>query len=169
MFFRTLMICEYSLHLKKATICTNLVAKTQSLWATGKFQARGTLPPPRFFSPRNFCWPTGKKGARKKVKKGKMGRTRSKSWQGRGVKLKMEGEKVWKQADYLFFFFFACHFLKSLKFVLFRVPKWTILLGKIIFYARKNQKNWLCPPPLKNIPITPLLETPVFVFGFKIA
>ena len=37
-----------------------------------------------------------------------------------------------------------CHFLKPLKFVL-GLPKWTILLGKIIFHTGKNQENWLCP------------------------
>ena len=83
---------------------------------------------PLYFSLGNFCWPTRKRGVRKK---GKMGRKR-KIWKGRGGKLKMEWKngrgKVWRRAED-FFFFFACHFLKPLKFV-WGLPKWTIFTKK---------------------------------------
>ena len=102
-----------------------------------------------------FCWPTGKKGARKNGKKGKIRRKRRKNWKARGGKLKMEEEKVWKWAVDLFFFFFFSLF-KPLKFV-WALPKWTILSGKIIFQAGKNRETTLAP--LKSIPLKPLCSS----------
>ena len=88
-------------------------------------------------SPWNFCWPTGKRGARKK---GKMERKRRKIWKGRGGKLKMSSRSFFK----LFFcfvlfvcFFFAFHFLKHWN--LFGVNQ------NRKFLPGKNREKWFCP------------------------
>ena len=110
---------------------------------------------PWHFSPGNFCRPTRKRGARKKRK---MERKRRKIWKGRGGKLKMEGERVWKWEIFYFLFFliFLFYFYLLLLFFFF-VTFWNhwnlfgvyqngrFLLGKSIFYAGKNQEKWLCP------------------------
>ena len=104
--------------------------------------------------PGNFCWPTGKKEARKKGKRGENWEEKKENCKREGGKLKrlkregeilkMEGGKVkkWtKWRDDLFFFFFACHFSKPLKFGLclqkrkFSTRKKHFTLGKKI---RKN-------------------------------
>ena len=89
---------------------------------------------PWLFSQGNFCRPTGKKQARKKEKMERKGR---KIWKGRGGKLKLEG------------FTFLKHWN------LFGSTK-GFLSGKIIFRAGKKSGK-LTLPPLKNIPLTPLL------------
>ena len=107
-----------------------------------------SAPPPRpNFWPGNFCWPTGKKEARKKMEKG--GKWRRKE-NGRREKLKNE-ERTF------FFFFFAFHFSKRLKFVL-GLPKWKFSTGKRhVTLGKKSGKMIL--PPQKNFPVTPLFTT----------
>ena len=110
------------------------------------------------FSTGNFLLTYREEGGKEESgKNGKWGRKEGKIWKGRGGKLKMVGEKVWKWAEDLFFFFFALRFLKPLKFV-WGLPKWTILPGKIIFHAAKNLGK-LTLPPLTNIPLTSLEST----------
>ena len=75
----------------------------------------------------NFCWPTGKREARKN---GKMEKKEGKFKKGRW-KLKMEGGKVTN----------ACPFSKPLKFVL-GLPKWKFSSGKKHFTpGKKVRKN----------------------------
>ena len=98
---------------------------------------RGTVPPPDFW-PGNFCWPTGKKWQGKYGKGGK-----------KEGKVKMEGgesSKIRKiRRGSFFFFFFAFHFSKRLKFVL-GVPKWKFSTGKKAFHAgKKIKKNDFAP------------------------
>ena len=86
---------------------------------------------PWHFSPGNFCWSTGKKGARKK---GKMEMKRRENLKGKRWKIENGREKGYENEQrtiyflsffsflsffflFFFFFFFACHFLKPLKFV----------------------------------------------------
>ena len=88
---------------------------------------RGSECPLRHFSPGNFCWPTGKNRARKKGKKGKMGRKEGK-FERKEVKIwKWKGKRY--ENEQRTFFFFPPHFLKSPKFV-WGLPEWTIFTGK---------------------------------------
>ena len=107
--------------------------------------------PPRDFWLGNFCWPNGKKEARKKGKRSENWETKKENWNCKrdGGKLKLQGGKVTKWGEALFFFvlFFAFHFSKPLKFVL-GVSKWKFSTGKKAFLARKNIR--------KNFPVTPL-------------
>ena len=70
-------------------------------------------------------------------------------------KLRMDGGKVWKWAGDLFFFlFFACHFLKPMKFV--RVYQNGNFHWEKTFHDGKKLGKVISPSPLKNIPLTPL-------------
>ena len=110
---------------------------------------------PRDFWPGNFCWPTGKKEAREKgVKIENWLRIENKRRKivREGGKLKMESGKVTKCGKD-FFFFFACHFSKLLKFVL-GLPKWKFSTEKKFFMpGKKSGKMTLAPQ--KDFPVTP--------------
>ena len=88
-------------------------------------------------------------GERRKIKKREKGRW--KCW-----KCKEENfENMERTFLFFFFFFFSFHFSKPLKFVL-SLPKWEFSSGKKHFTpGKKIRKKWL--PPLKNIPLTPLI------------
>ena len=114
---------------------------------------RGGRVPPRLG---NFCWPTRKKEARKKWRRGKMDKKRRKIVKGKVENWKWKEEKDPKWGEdlfyspfflffcFLFFVFFAFHFSKWLKFVL-SVPKWKFSTSKKHFTPGKNQEKWLCP------------------------
>ena len=89
----------------------------------------------------------------RKRRQGRKGKWRGK-WRGKfemeEVEIwKRKGEKVWKWAEEFFFFFSFFFFLLSTlwnHWNLFGVyQNWKYLPGKIIFHARKNWENWLCP------------------------
>ena len=83
----------------------------------------------------------------------------------KGGKLKMEGGKVTKWGEDLFFFFFfffflfsfffffASHFSKPLKYVL-GLLEWTFSTGKKHFTPGKKSGKMTLPPQ-KNFPVTP--------------
>ena len=86
---------------------------------------------------------------RKKIKK------EVKRW--KGGKFKIGGRKVTKLGeDLFFFFFFASHFSKRLKFVL-GVPQCEFSTEKKHFKPGKFQEN-MTLPLLKNIPLMPLMK-----------
>ena len=119
---------------------------------------------PLTFSRGNYCWPTGKKRGmeeqenveeKKENFKGK--RWKIENGRGKGMKMSRGLFLFWFFCFCFCFFvfcFFACHFLKPLKFV-WGLPKWTILPGKIIFHTGKKSGK-VTLPPLKNIPLMPL-------------
>ena len=96
-----------------------------------------------------------KKRRWKKEKKGN-GVKKKENWKSEGGKLEMEGGKVTKWGD--FFFFFAVHFSKWLKFVL-GLPKWKFSTGKKHFTSGKKSGK-ITLHPQKNFPVMPLLVTP---------
>ena len=71
----------------------------------------------------------------------------------------MEGGKL-QNGERTFFLFFAFHFSKPLKFVL-GLTKWEFSTGKKHFTTGKKSGK-MTLPPLKNIPLTPLLLLPPF-------
>ena len=96
--------------------------------------SRGRMPP-WGFSLGNFCWPTGKGKMENKKRKGGKGRWKIGNRWEKGEKYENGTEDLWG----FFFFFFAFHFLKQLKFVL-GLPKWKFSTGKKHFTpAGKNQ------------------------------
>ena len=113
----------------------------QEQWCN-RGQGAGGRVPPRHFLRRNFYWPTGKK---EEGEKWKMERKRRKIGNGRGGKLKMEGERYENENEKrtCFFFSFAFHFLKPLKFGVYKNGQF--YQEKSYFTPRKNQENWLCP------------------------
>ena len=90
-------------------------------------------------------------GKKRQGKKGKMEQKKKKGNQKReGGKLKMEGGRLQNEG-----LFFAFHFSKPLKIVS-GPPKWEFSTGKKCFTSgKKSGKTTL--PPLKNIPLMPLL------------
>ena len=96
-------------------------------------QGGGGAECPWHFSPGNFCWPTGKKGARKKRKterkKENLNRKRWKIENGRGKGMNMSRR----------LFFFACHFLFGV------YQNGQFLPGKSYFTGKLPGENWLCP------------------------
>ena len=126
---------------------------------------RGGRVPPRNFWPRNFCWPIGKKEARKKGKRGENWREKKENCKREGENLKMEGEggKVTKWGEDLFFsffFFFASHFSKPLL----GQPKWNSRKKHFMLPGAKNQKKWL-PPQKIFFPLMPLIMSWRFCVG----
>ena len=111
--------------------------------------------PPRDFWPGNFCWPTGKKEARKKGKRGENGEEKKENCKKEGGKLKEEGKLQNEERTFFFFFFFAFHFSKPLKFVL-GLPKWKFSTGKCISRWEKWSGKMTLPPQ-KNFPVMPLI------------
>ena len=95
----------------------------------------------RVFWPGIFCWPTGKKEARKKEKGGENWEEKKENCKREGGKLKMEGWKVTKLGEDLFFFAFAFHFSKPLKFIL-GLPKWKFSTGKKHFTPGKKSGDF---------------------------
>ena len=72
-----------------------------------------------------------RQGKRAKGEEGKLGEEENLKWMGKGMK-GMDGERYEKKQrtfSFFFSFFFACHFLKPLKFV-WGVPKWKFLRKK---------------------------------------
>ena len=114
--------------------------------------------PPIDFWPENFCWPTGKKGARKKGKRGEIEKKREIA-KGKVENGKWKVEKLQNEERSFFFFFFfsffASHFSKPLKFVL-SLPKWKFSTGKKHFTPGKNSGKMTLPPQ-KKFPVTPLM------------
>ena len=115
----------------------------------------GIRVPPWHFSLGNFCWPTGKREARRKRENAE---EKKENWKRKGGKLKMEGRRVTIQnEERTFFFFLLLTFQKPLKFVL-GLPntKMGIFYREKAFYAGKKsgKMTW---PPLKNIPLKPLV------------
>ena len=119
---------------------------------TGGGGAGGRVPP-RDFWPGNFCWPTGKKEARKK---GVKIEKKEKNCKTKGGKLKMEGEKVtnWGEDFFLknFFKYFCFSLFKITKFVL-GLRKWKFSTGKKIM---KNDfapsEKFSCYAPDRHLP-----------------
>ena len=90
------------------------------------------------------------------MKRGENGGEKMENCNREGAKLKMEGGKSSKmrRRGPFFFFSFAFHFSKSLKFVL-GLPKWRFSTGRKLFTpGKKSGKMTL--PPWKNFPVTPL-------------
>ena len=105
---------------------------------------QGGRVPPRDFWPGNFCWPTRKKEARKKWKKGKMEKKRMKIVKGEVENWKWKEGKVPKWGED-FCFFFLSTFKKRQKFVL-GLPKWKFSTGKKRFTpGKKSGKNDFAP------------------------
>ena len=96
---------------------------------------------PRDFWPGNLCWRrpiADVSGKERQGKQGKWSRKKGKSKQGR-VKIENGRRKSYKKRWVpFFFFFFAFHFSKRLKFVL-GLPKWEFPTRK------KDQEKCLCP------------------------
>ena len=90
---------------------------------------------PCHFSLGNLCWPTGRK------RKIEMEEVEMKN--GRGKILKM---------TIGLFFFFACHFLKPLKFI-WGLPEWAIFTRKR-HISRQEKLGKVTLSPLENIPLT---------------
>ena len=142
-------VCEWSLAYKKAKRQIYVMFVSLSLvWVLvsglrggggGGMAGGQSAPHPRDFRPGNFCWPTGKKEARKKGRGVKTEKKRREIVKGKVEKLQNE-----ERTPPFFFFFFASHFSKPLKFVL-GLPKWNFLPGKSISHLEKNQETWLCP------------------------
>ena len=114
-----------------------------------------SMVPPRDFWLGNFCWPSGKKEARKK---GKMGE----NWEEKKENCKREereGGKVWVTEwgeDPFFPLFFSL--FKTTQICFGSTKMQNLLPGKSIspFSRReKNQEKWLCP--LRKFPVTPLI------------
>ena len=80
------------------------------------------------------------------MEKGGNGEEKKENCKREGGKLKMEGGKIAKGVEDLFFF--AFHFSKRQKFVL-GVPKWKFSTGE------KNKEK-ITLPPQKKFPVTPL-------------
>ena len=100
----------------------------------------GGIVPPNIFH-QEILWSTKKKGTRKGNGEEKKENLKGKKW-----KIENRRGKVWKWAEDLLFYlfiYFACHFLKPLKFV-WGLPEWTILPGKIIFHAGTKSGTWIC-------------------------
>ena len=106
---------------------------------------RGGRVLPRDFWQGNFCYPTGKKEARKKGERGENWEGRKENYKREGGKLKTEGGKVTKWGGY-FFFFFAFNFSKPLKFVL-GLPKRKFSRGgeRISHWEKIRKGDSSCP------------------------
>ena len=106
-------------------------------------QLGGRAGPPWHFWPRNFCWPTGKRGKEKREN----GEAKKENQKRESRKLKMEaGKRVTKWGEDLLFFIFLFFFffLLSLKFVL-GLPKLEFCTGKSIHTGKKIRKNDFAP------------------------
>ena len=123
------------------------------------------------FSPRNFCWPTGKRGARKKVKmERKEGNLKG--------KCKVENYELWKWAEDLclflcllflvfgfgfllfcscFVLFLCLSLLETTEICLGSTKMEFFYRGKSIFHAGKKSGK-VTFPPLENIPLPPLVQ-----------
>ena len=110
-------------------------------------RGRGKVPP-RNFSMGNFCWPTGKKGARKKGKKG------VRKWKGGGKEAKLEREEVenWKCKGIGMkmsrsppFFFFCLSLFETTQICSGSTKMDKFARKNHISHREKNQENWLCP------------------------
>ena len=97
--------------------------------------------PPRDFWLGNFCWPTRKKKARKKGKRGKNWEEKKENCKREGEKLKVEGGKVRKWGEDPFFFCFS-HFKTTNLFWVYQ--NGNFLPGKSIS-RRENRKNDFTP------------------------
>ena len=110
---------------------------------------------PRDFWLGNFCWPTGKKEAKKKGKGWKIEKKKENCKRERG-KLKMEGGKVRKW--FFFFFFFFCFSLFKTTKICFGSTKMEIFYQEKAFHAgKKIGKNDFAPSE-KFSCYTPSLE-----------
>ena len=126
-------------------------------WRNRRGQA-GRVPPPPDFWLGNFCWPTRKREARKKVRQGKkvkMGQKRKKIGKG-----KVEHWK-WKEEKLTFFFFFFCFSVFKTTEICFACTKVGISYRKKHFTQGKKSRK-INLPPLKNIPLT----LPFFFYFF---
>ena len=113
---------------------------------------RGAECPPRDFWPGNFCWPTGKKEARKKGKRGE-------NWEEKKENCKREGGKVTKWGEdlrtFFFFFFFLLLTFQTTK-ICFGSTKMEIFYREKAFHAGKKKSGQMTLPPHKNFPVKPL-------------
>ena len=119
----------------------------------------GDRVPPWHFSPGNFCWPIRKRQGRQK---GKWRRRKIKKGGGEG-RLKIENgrRKSYKVRRGPFFFFFAFHFSKPLKFVLGLPTKMGICHREKAYRAgKKFRKNDFAP--LKKFLLMPLAIGSIF-------
>ena len=106
--------------------------------------------PPWHFSPENFCWPTWKRGVRKKGKmerkRMKISKGRRKIWKGRcgnwNGKRKREEKKYENEAED---FFFLLSLFETTKICLGCTKMVNFYWEKAYFTPGKNQEKWLCP------------------------
>ena len=135
-------------------ICSQLWEPASSSGVTGVEGGVRRMPPSCHFSPGNFCWSTGKRGARRKGKmerkEGKFEREQVENWKWKGNNYENEQMTFF----FFFFFFFFCFSLFETNENLFLgLPKWTFLLGKSRFHtSKKSEKVTL-----------PLLENEIFL------
>ena len=102
-------------------------------------------------------------GKERQGKIGKMEKKKKENQKREDEILEMEGGKVTKWGERTFYFyFFAFHFSKPLKFVL-GVPKWEFSNGKKDSRREKKSGKMTLMPPLKNIPLTPLMRGEVLI------
>ena len=114
-------------------------------------KGKGAGAPLRLLTGKFLLTCTGKRQGRKE---GKMEQKRRKIKEGKVENWKWKEEKLQnKERTPLFFFFFAFHFWKTLKFVLV-LPKWEFSSRKKHFMRRKKSGKY--SPPKKNFPVTPL-------------
>ena len=122
-----------------------------------------SMVPPRDFWLGNFCWPSGKKEARKKGKRGENWEEKKencKREEREGGKLKMAGGKVWVTEwgedpfFSLFFFTFQNH---SNLFWVYQNAKFSTGKKHFTIFTPGKKSGKITLPPQKNFPVTPLI------------
>ena len=134
------MLVDKDAHQRETIIVTHL---TGLQWRNRRGGGQGAEFP-RDFWPGNFCWPIGKEWQGKKGKWCRKGKSKKERWKIEN--LKMEGGKVTKWGEDLFFFFtYQNHW--NLFWV---YQNGNFLTGKKAFHAgKKIRKNDFAPAPEK--------------------
>ena len=101
---------------------------------------------------------------KQRQKKMENGEEKKKNCEREGGKLKMEVEEVWKWGEDLFFLsFFLLLLLLLLSLFeitkIWGIPKWKIFYRRKSIFHAENKLGKVTLPPLKNIPVTPLIVT----------
>ena len=141
--FRTLQLNMYMWYERRVfTECFTSLTPHSSYHVISGVTGGGGRVPPRDFRPGNFCWPTGKKEARKKEKGVKIEKKRRKIVKGKVENWKWKVEKLQNEERTFFFFFLAFQNHYNLFWV---YQNENFLLGKSISRREKNQEKLLCP------------------------
>ena len=99
-------LTRYNPYLTPAHLITNITSFMFKIAAASDVTGRGAECPLRDFWPGNFCWPTGKKEARKKGKRGENWEEKKENCKREGGKWKLEKVTKWGEGPFFFFFFF---------------------------------------------------------------